>query len=254
MGDKTNLRWRFAGMHSLFSILVAICSAILVFGFWYEAPYRSILGVSKIYILLLLVDVVCGPLLTFILANPKKSCRELSVDLSIIIIIQLFALSYGMYAMWHARPVVLAFEKDRLVVLTANQLSKDELARAPEGLRTLPLVGVIKVGTRDAHTDEERAELVEQAMRGISTANLPKWWVPYSQTVDSMRVAAKPLAELMKRSSPTVQAILEEAALRSKLSVADLYYLPLTSANELDWIVLLDHSMGIVAYAPVDGF
>lgn len=254
MNNKTNLRWRLAGMHLLLSILFALCFSILIFGFWYEAPYRDILGVTRIYILLLIVNIVCGPLLTFILASSKKSRRELSIDLALVFIIQLSALSYGISAMWHARPIVLVFEKDRLVVVTANQVSKDELARAPEGLRVLPLAGVMKVGTRDAYTDEERSELVEQAMRGISTAGLPKWWVPYSQTLNSMRVAVKPLSELMKRSSPEAQNNLKKAISRSKLPINNLYYLPLTSANELDWVVFLDDSMEIVGFAPVDGF
>ena len=67
------------------------------------------------------MDVVCGPLLTLVLASPRKSRRERWLDFSLIGLIQLAALAYGMHSVWVARPVALVFEVDRLVVVTANE-------------------------------------------------------------------------------------------------------------------------------------
>ncbi len=39
---------------------------VLVFGVWYPAPLHQALGVTKIFLLLLLVDVVLGPLMTLL--------------------------------------------------------------------------------------------------------------------------------------------------------------------------------------------
>ena len=100
---------RYALRHLLLSLLVALASAAVVFGLWYPAPYRQMLQVGHIYLLVLVVDVVCGPLLTLIVASPRKSRRERWLDFSLIGAIQLAALACGMYSVWVARPAVLAF-------------------------------------------------------------------------------------------------------------------------------------------------
>ena len=117
MSDRLVNRLKFAAKwtmrHFLLSVVIGLISAYVVFGVWYPAPFRSILGVGGIYLLILMVDVVCGPLLTFLFSDPKKSRFELAVDLGVVGVIQILALAYGMHAVWIARPVVLAFEKDR---------------------------------------------------------------------------------------------------------------------------------------------
>ena len=53
------------------------------------------------------IDIIIGPLLTLLLVSSKKSTRELSFDMAIIIIIQVSALGYGL----------LQIEKERLIAL-----------------------------------------------------------------------------------------------------------------------------------------
>ena len=81
-------RWcfaaRYASRHLLISLLIALASAAVVFGLWYPAPYRAMLGVGAIFGLVLVVDVVCGPLLTGVVASPRKSRRERWLDFSLI--------------------------------------------------------------------------------------------------------------------------------------------------------------------------
>ncbi len=74
---------------------------MVVFGLWYPQPYRFLLEITGIYLIILVVDVVCGPLLTLILASPKKSTRERTLDFSLIGCIQIIALAYGMFSVWH---------------------------------------------------------------------------------------------------------------------------------------------------------
>ena len=170
---------RYASRHLLISVLIALASAGMVFGLWYAAPYQQLLDVGHIYLLVLAVDVVCGPLLTLVLASPKKSRRERWLDFSLIGLIQLAALAYGMHSVWVARPVALVFEADRLVVVTANEVNTDALPKAPPGLRQLPWTGVLQAGTRKATSNEEFMRNVELGLAGISTAVQPDWWLPW---------------------------------------------------------------------------
>ena len=251
--------WRFrfatlyAGRHLLISALIALASAGVVFGLWYVTPFRQMLDVGHIYLLVLAVDVVCGPLLTLVLASPKKSRRERWLDFSLIGLIQLAALAYGMHSVWAARPVALVFEADRLVVVTANEVNTDALPKAPPGLHQLPWAGVLKAGTRKAASNEELMRSVEQGLAGISKAIQPDWWAPWDTAHEGMAERSKPVAALLARR-PQDAAVLQKAIEATGRPAKDLRYLPLVSSKTLDWVALLDADFNMVGWAPVDGF
>ena len=251
--ERVRFSMLWAARHAVVSLLVALGSAALVFGLWYPMPYRAMQGVGSIYLLILVVDVVCGPLLTLVMATPKKSRRELFFDLGIIGLIQVAALLYGMHAVWIARPVVLAFESDRLVVVTANEIDKSGLSKAPEGLRQLKNTGVLEVATRQHRSNAELLEGIDRSMAGDSPAMRPDWWEPMSQHLNEMRAKARPLSELTARK-PQHADLLKGAAAKTGTESTLLWYLPLTSSRTKDWIALLDAQMKVVGYAQVDGF
>jgi hypothetical protein len=252
-----HIRWRFATRwalrHALLSVVVALISAILVFELWYPMPYRALLRVGGIFLLVLVVDVVCGPLMTLVLASPRKSKREMTLDLGLIALIQTAALAYGMHAVWTARPAVLAFETDRLTVISANEIDHDALDSAPDALHTLPLSGVLHVGTRKPQNNAELLRSIDLSLAGLSPAMRPAWWVPMAAQHDEMRARAKPLAALMAQR-PEDSAVLAKAASTAGYPVETLTYLPLTSSKTREWVALLDSSLKMVGYAPVDGF
>ena len=62
------------------------------------------LDVANIFLILLFVDVVCGPLLTLVLASPEKSHRAHAVDFTLIGTVQMLALLYGLLYVLQARP------------------------------------------------------------------------------------------------------------------------------------------------------
>ncbi len=250
-------RLRFAGWYALrhlaVSSLVAGLSAFVVFFLWYPAPFREMLGVTHIYLLILAVDVVCGPLLTLIVASPRKSRRERLFDLGLIGLVQLMALAYGMYSVWVARPAVLAFEVDRLVVVTANEIDDEALPRAPDGLRALPLSGMLRVATRRAASNADLFQNVELGLAGISPAMRPNLWEPMSAQKHEMKQCAKLLSELIARH-PEAAELLSEAAKKAGRKPEELTFLPLTSSKNKDWIALLDSEANVVGHAAVDGF
>ena len=245
---------RYALRHLLLSLGVALASAAVVFGLWYPAPYRQMLDVGHIYLLVLAVDVVCGPLLTLVLASPKKSRRERWLDFALIGLIQLAALAYGMHSVWAARPVALVFEVDRLVVVTANEVLQDRLPKALPEFRDLPFAGVLKAGTRKPANGAEMMRSLDLSLGGVPLAAQPDWWQPWADSLPAMRERAKPLAELMGRK-PQAVPVLQDAARDAGRPAAELSYLPLVSSKTLDcWVALLDEQMNLVGWAPVDGF
>ncbi len=253
MQTRLRFAFRWSLRHLLVSAVIATLSAALVFRLWYPMPYRAMLGVGGIFLLLLLVDVVCGPLITLILANPLKSRREMKTDLSLIALIQTVALAYGMHALWIARPAVLAFEKDRLTVVSANEVDIAGLSHAPTGLRRLPSYGVLNVATRKPVSNAEFFSSIELSLAGVTPAMRPAWWEPMADQHAEMSARVKPLPELIARRTNAV-AVLTKAARDAGYPVEALVYLPLTSSKTKEWIALLNGSLEMVGYAPVDGF
>jgi hypothetical protein len=108
-----NGRFSAATIHLGLSLLVAALAALLVFLVWYPYPYREISGGRDLFLLLVAVDVIMGPLLTLTIFNLKKPKGELRRDLAVIGLLQLAALGYGLCTMAVARPVHLVFEIPR---------------------------------------------------------------------------------------------------------------------------------------------
>lgn len=243
----------YALRHLGISLVIAAIAAALVFGLLYPAPYRALLGVGAIFLLLLAVDVVSGPLLTLILASPTKSRREGWVDFGLVGLIQLGALVYGLHSVWAARPVLLAFETDRLVVVTANEIDTTSLSLAPENMRKLPVYGVLKAGTRRSKDADEMMESLGLELLGAPIATRPDWWVPWNDQIADIRRRAKPLTELFVHR-PKDADVLRNAVHATDVDVNQLFYLPLTGSKTKEWVALLDEGMNMVGWAPVDGF
>lgn len=254
---KFYARWQLAAQwamrHALISMIVAAISATVVFKLWYPMPFREMLGVGKIFLIILGVDVVCGPLMTLILVSPRKSRRETTLDLSLIAIIQTAALIYGVHAVWMGRPVVLAFEQDRLTIISANEVDASDVPNAPRGLRELPYFGILKVATRRPRSTTELLNSIEISLVGITPAMRPSWWEPIADHKTAMREKAKPLSNLILQR-PADNAVLKRAAHDAGYPAEALVYLPLTSSKTKEWVALLNGSLEMVGYAPVDGF
>jgi hypothetical protein len=244
-------RWSLG--HLAASALVAFGAALVVFGLWYPSPWRELLGVSSIFLLVVAVDVVCGPLLTLVLASPRKSLRERWLDLSLVALIQIAALAYGLFSVFSARPVLLVFEVDRLVVVTANEVQTEQLPQALDGLRSLPWAGVKAVGLRQPVSTDEYLQSLEQTLQGVTQPMRPAWWVPLEAVKPHLIKRAKPLKDLLQ-AQPQESDLLESAVAKTGLRMDQLLYLPLTSSKALAWVALISPEGDVVGHAPVDGF
>ena len=246
---------RAFAVHLLFSLVLAALAAWLVLQIWFPYPHRYLAGGMHLFWIMVGVDVVCGPLLTAVLFNPEKSRRELSLDLSLVALVQLCALGYGLYSITLARPVVQAFEADRFVVVSANEVDKAQLPMAPQGMQALSWAGPRLTGTRQPINGDETLKSIEMSLQGLEPSARPGWWQPYEKSIYEVQKHMKPLATLRTVRKADAQQAIDKAVQASGLPIDKLFYLPLVSKKNLDsWIALLDANAKIVGYASVGGF
>ena len=141
-------RLRASSIHLAISLSVTIMAALLVLALWYPYPYREISDGRILFQLVVMVDVIMGPLITFVIFNSAKPRKELVGDLAIVGGLQLAALSYGLWAVFVARPVHLVFEYTRMRVVHAIDVDADLLVKAPASLRALPVTGPTLISLR----------------------------------------------------------------------------------------------------------
>lgn len=241
-------------IHLVLSLVVASLVAALIFLVWYPWPLHNMLGGLGLLGLIVGVDVICGPLLTLLLWNQRKTRLALAVDCTLIAVIQLAALAYGLYTVAESRPVHIVFEVDRLRVVSAVDIDPAELPEAPANLRRLPWTGPTWLSIRAPRSADELLRSVDQSMAGKDPALRPGWWQSYEQGVPDLLRRARPLDVLAKARSAQ-QPLLDKAVREAGVDAAEIVWLPLTSYRNMEWVVLLHRKTGEpLAYAPIDGF
>ncbi|MDH3218322.1 MAG: hypothetical protein OEO19_02220 [Gammaproteobacteria bacterium] len=94
-------------VHLCLSLAVFVYLVYQIYYNWYPQPYFEVDGGWQGIRLVAAVDLVLGPLITFLIFDLRKSRREILFDLLTIAVIQISALSYGVYATYTQRPVAI---------------------------------------------------------------------------------------------------------------------------------------------------
>ena len=251
--NKVKDRLGASGIHLGISLCVAVFAAALVFGLWYPYPYGEISGGRELFFLVVAVDVIMGPLITLAIFNRAKPRRELLIDFTVVGLLQLAALGYGLWTVFAARPVHLVFEYSRMTVVHAIDVDADLLAKAPTSLQKLPVTGPTVIALRPFKNPAEQFDATTAALKGFRLAARSDLWQAYEPARADVLKEAKPVAELRARFSNQAAQIDRAIAATGK-PVADLRYLPLLS-RKTAWTVLLDTTTAEpLGYLPLDSF
>lgn len=246
-------RLKAFGVHACISLLFAAGAAALVFWVWYPYPYREISGGRELFFLVMGVDVVLGPLVTFILFNPAKTRRALALDFSLVAVLQLSALVYGLWTVSVARPVYLAFEYNRFRVVHAVDVPDEMLDKAEPSFRRLPWAGPVPIALRDFHDAQEQLDATLVALNGLQLGARPDLWIPYDQARPSVRAQSRPLA-VLRMHFPKQAAQIDALVQQIGRPITSLAYVPMVGRKTY-WTVVLDaQTADILGYLPIDSF
>lgn len=216
-------------------------------------PYRELSGGRELFLLVVAVDVVCGPLLTLVLFNPAKPRAELLRDLGLVVLIQMSALGYGLWTVQQARPLFLVQEVDRFKVITGPVLDGAAVAALPAALQPRWWKGPMTVAIREPKDAQERQTVMFESIQGgRDYAERPEFYLPYegAAALKSLQ-RAKPLAVFLQKQ-PAQQAAAEALAAEKGADMAQWLYFPVIARQ--DWVAVLDPQGQIQGFLRGDGF
>lgn len=232
----------FAVHLGLSACAVAVLAALMV-GVWYPPPYFMLDGGWQVLRLILLVDVVLGPLMTLIVFDRAK--KELKRDLAVIVALQLAAFAYGAWVMHAYRPAFLVFAESAFY--TANwrdirratpdaSLAEALAARAPA---PLPVYLELPADRR------QRARLFEAMTAGGPAVTHYGNLYRRLDTFNFERIARGAVdIDVLARGDPTIAA--ELARVRAAQSGRQLAFIALNCRYGMVMLVFDRASLAIV--------
>ena len=225
-------RLKFFFGHLLISFLVALLVIALVFFIWYPSPLASAVGVTHIFLMSLIIDVILGPLLGLLVYKEGK--KTLKFDLSVIIIIQIAALCYGIFSIEQGRPAWLVFHADRFELVRKNDTILDNIDQALPQFQQVSWVGPKFTAVKSAVSAQQHPDdIFTEVLGSVSLAQQPERYIELTQVKLQIQQHALQIKEL-EQYNP--KAEIEQKL--TKYSKADAW-LPL-KANAVDMVILVN--------------
>jgi hypothetical protein len=239
-------------IHFATTLFVAALAAALIFFVWYPEPFDAMIGGLKLFTLITGIDLALGPLCSLVVYDGRKSRRALIFDYTVIAILQISALVYGIYSVAQNRPVYVAFVKDRLEVIAAGEIDKKDWQEAASPKFASPSwSGPELIATYVKREDINDA--LDGGLTGHDIGARPKFYVEYSTQIAMIKRKTKGLAELERRhkeATPLIDAALRELSRPAE----DFGWLPVKHTKGF-WTALMDRQTGYpVKYLPIDPY
>lgn len=220
----------------LASIFIGLSALLVVYWLWYPAPLATATGANKLILMLVLIDIIIGPLLGLIVYKEAK--KSLKFDLACIVVLQLSAFVYGVWHIADGRPAWVVFNADRFELVRNNEVIHDEEVK-PQ-YQSAAWTGPQFVAIQAAeNTQKKNDDLFIEVMSGVKLSQFNARYVELGQLKPQIRRSAQPLTQLKKYNNEQHT----KKALERYTTAA--YYLPLISSQQ-DLSVLLDQHYKVI--------
>ena len=198
-------RFKAASLHVVISLSIVTLVISAMYFLWFPKAYFSLMGGRELIALIGVVDVFVGPLLTFILFKPGK--KGLKFDLFCIGVVQIAALSYGVYVMLQARPIFTVFNKNKFQIGSVVDIVPEELLKAKNPQwRLASSTGpqLVAIGEPDK---KNKSETIFAFTVSGYAYRYPRLYDDYNKHREEVIKAGKPLASLAVESAENKSAI-----------------------------------------------
>lgn len=222
-------------IHISASALVVGSLGALMWYLWFPQPWFMHDGGWQVYQLILLVDVVLGPLLTLIVYRAgKPGVRR---DLTIIVAVQLGALAFGASTMFQYRPAFIVYGDSNFFSVTWDEVRRGtrDVGRLQ---RFVPARGPGIVLLRPPAAPGEQA--LFRALRGAEGAAIVSRGDYYDALTDAdwnALYSRGPRIEDLARLDPAIARDLERFRRRNAAPMETLAFVPVVCRREIIMLV-----------------
>lgn len=240
-------RFQAGATHLALSALIATAIFLPIYFIWYPDVLFESAGGRDLFLLIAAVDVTLGPLITTIVFRSGK--WGMKFDLAVIGMLQVAALSYGIWTLFESRPVFVVFVKDRFELVRATQVPEENLEKVRgSGKEHLPVLGPRLVAAKLPTDPDERFKMMISGMGGVDVQSYPEYHVPYDSVRSDVRAIAKPMP-LLRELNPAQGAKIDSVIARTGKAESSIGFIPMR-AGKVDLAVLVDTSNGdVLSYA-----
>jgi hypothetical protein len=171
--------------HFIFSAAVFFIVLYFIVFHWYPKPHFTVNGGWQGVRIMLFVGFFSGPFLTLIIFTPLKSFRALLFDITCILIMQISAFTWGVYAVHSQRPVALSLYDGVVYPVLESDLKPQE--KKPADFKPLDDNEPPVVYAHPATTgDEQAGAMMYELIEGITEAKLFFLFEPIKNNIDKL--------------------------------------------------------------------
>lgn len=245
MFNKLNSRVRACLLHFFISLLIFTAIFLILINLWYPEPYFKVSGGWQGLRIAAPVDLILGPLLTLIVFNPLKSLKELKSDLSIIGIVQISALIWGIHTIYEQRPVALVFWENSFLTVAATELTEHNypLEKLAELGRDHPVM-IFAEKPRDKDGLNRLLENLEK--HNIAPHHQTEWYRPLLPNFPAILNFQIALSDKFKQN-PVIQTQMKNLEIQSGINKANFRYF-FMQAKYKDMVVVFSSEGKLVGY------
>jgi len=211
--ELMKFRFKAFGLHILGSTCLFLTALGVLYVGWYRWPGWYLAGALTIVLMMAGIDVVLGPLLTLIIANPNKPRRELARDIAIIATVQLIAAGYGVTTLWKARPLYYTYSERFLEMVQASDLDPQQVASGRQLNPGLAPYWYSRPRWIYAPLPDD-TKLAGQIMAssitgGDDVIQMPRYYQPWEAGLSELRTKLRPVEKMTEISKHDKQVAAE---------------------------------------------
>lgn len=181
--------------HLLISMLVVGAILAFVFNYWYPGALSEVSGLTQIVLIMVAIDLVLGPLLTFVVYKPQKP--KLAFDLAAIALMQISALVYGTYTIYEGHPLYITYAADRFTIITANEV--DPKQAVLDEFKKSKLAGPDLAFAKQPDDPKEAEKLMFDVLDGAPDIDKrPNLYMPLKDNLESVFAKSIDTSKLLK--------------------------------------------------------
>src|SRR6202050_1100643 len=229
-GRRMRFRFKAFAWHLLGSASVLTLTLGLLYLGWYHWPGWYLADMPTVLAIMVGVDVVLGPLLTLIVADPAKARRILTRDVGVILLVQLVAFGYGVTTLWHGRPLYYAFSVNCLSVVQAQDIEHDSAGASAQNSALAPHWYSLPrwIWAPLPNDSEQAGKIIQSAIQGgFDVTARPAYYKPWASGGAELRSQLKRVDDI-KFFSKKAQGLLKQRMMPLGLAPDQADAIPLT--------------------------